>query len=183
MDLRVRNCLLELQQIEAIQFGTFTLKSGQSSPFYIDLRTIISYPALFKQITELMWERIQTISFERICPVPYAAVPLAAAICLNHHTPMLFRRKESKAHGTKKMIEGHFEKGNHCLVVDDLITSGESFLETIEPLERSGLVIKDLLVFIDREQGGKQALQDKGYTLHSVVSVTEMFSVLKGKKQ
>lgn len=119
----------------------------------------------------------------RICPVPYAALPIATALSLSHHKPMLFRRKEVKAHGTKKIIEGHFEKTNSCLVVDDLVTSGLSLLETIEPLEQSGLIVKDVLVFIDREQGGKEALQAKGYTLHSVVSVTELFSLLKNEKQ
>jgi uridine monophosphate synthetase len=169
----------KLHTIGAIKFGTFTLKSGIVSPFYIDLRLIVSYPDLLEKIGDFMWEKIQDCRFNLICGVPYTALPIATAISLKQGIPMVMRRKETKDHGTKKMIEGKFERGQKCLIVEDLITSGSSIFDTIAPLEEEGLVIHDTLVLIDREQGGKSNLIDKGYQLHSVFTISQVFDILE----
>ncbi|RMD65663.1 orotate phosphoribosyltransferase, partial [Candidatus Pacearchaeota archaeon] len=142
-----------LYNINAIRFGEFRLKSGILSPFYIDLRVTISYPDVLKTIAETFWERIQPLSFDRITGVPYTALPFAVALSLEHNLPMVLRRKEAKSYGTKKIIEGEFKKGDTCLVIEDVITSGASVFETIEPLETAGLIVSDIAVLIDREQG------------------------------
>lgn len=169
----------KLHTIGAIKFGTFTLKSGIISPFYIDLRLIVSYPDLLEKIGDFMWEEIQDCRFNIVCGVPYTALPIATAISLKQGIPMVMRRKESKDYGTKKIIEGKFERGQKCLVIEDLITSGSSILETITPLEEEGIVVHDSLVLIDREQGGTANLRDKGYQLHSVFKITEIFDILE----
>ncbi len=179
MDRKLRDCVLNLYNIGSVRFGTFKLKSGLLSPLYIDLRPIVSYPELLRQIADLIWQCVAPFSFERICAVPYAALPLATALCLQHNLPMLFRRKEIKSYGTKKSIEGCFEKGQRCLIIDDLITSGSSLFETIESLEKEGLEVNDLVVFLDREQGGGQRIKDRGYTLHSVLTISTLLSVLQ----
>ncbi len=173
----------KLHNIGAVKFGTFTLKSGIISPFYIDLRLIVSYPDLLERIGDIMWEQIQECRFNLICGVPYTALPIATAISLKQGIPMIMKRKEQKDHGTKKMIEGKFESGQRCLIIEDLITSGASIMETIEPLEQEGLVVQDTLVLIDREQGGKQNLVEKGYQLHSVFTITEVFDILESSEK
>ncbi len=173
----------KLHTIGAIKFGTFTLKSGIISPFYIDLRLIVSYPDLLEKIGDFMWEEVQDCRFNIICGVPYTALPIATAISLKQGIPMVMRRKESKDYGTKKIIEGKFERGQKCLVVEDLITSGSSILETIAPLEEEGLIVHDTLVLIDREQGGESNLKDKGYQLHSVFKITEVFDILQNSEK
>lgn len=179
----VTKLVLDLYKIDAVKFGNFKLKSGINSPIYLDLRACISYPEILQAIANLVWDIIKDLSFDVICAVPYTAIPIATAISLQHKIPMLLRRKEVKQHGTSKIIEGVFYPEQTCLVVEDLITSGASILETITPLEEVGLKVVDAVVLLDRMQNGKAKLAAKGYQLHSVLTLPEMLDILLEHKQ
>lgn len=171
----MQSIISELYQINAIQTGEFVLKSGQTSTIYCNLRKIISYPPLLQNIADAMWEKIKATKFDLICGVPYTALPIATAISLKHNLPMVMRRKEKKDYGTKQLIEGVYESGMRCLLIEDTVTTGMSILETAADLEAEGLIITDVVAVIDREQGGREALAKK-YRFHALHTLTEIIN-------
>ena len=177
-DQSIQSLVLALHDIHALKFGKFTLKSGISSPFYLDLRVIVSHPAVLDAVASAMLRAVEAVDFDVLCGVPYTALPIATVMSMKSSRPMLMRRKEVKTYGTKQMIEGTFKKGQRCLVVEDLVTSGVSVFETIDPLQSEGLQVSDVVVLVDREQGGRKNLEDKGLRLHAVFKITDMLKLL-----
>ncbi|MBC7879211.1 MAG: orotate phosphoribosyltransferase [Anaerolineales bacterium] len=157
-----------------IKFGDFTLKSGLQSPIYIDLRRIITYPKLLEQVAQAYLPLISNLQFSRIAGLPYAAIPIATAVSLQGNYPMIYPRKEVKTYGTKAEIEGEFHAGETALVIDDLATTGGSKFEAIEKLTAVGLVVKDIVVLVDRQSGAKESLEQAGYSMHAVLTITQL---------
>ncbi|KAF4086535.1 hypothetical protein AMELA_G00084650 [Ameiurus melas] len=176
----VESLVLKLQDVQAVKFGTFKLKSGLNSPVYFDLRVIVAYPDLMNEVSALLHQRAEEagVKFDCVCGVPYTALPLATIICSTHRYPMLLRRKEPKDYGTKKLIEGTVRPGEVCLIVEDVVTSGGSVMDTVQELQAHGLKVTDAVVLLDREQGGKERLSSEGIALHPVVSISQLLDIL-----
>lgn len=174
---------LALYDIGAVQFGEYTLHSGQQSPFYIDLRLLISNPNALGHAARAYTDLLNELYFDRLAAIPYAGIPLATAIAMQVRMPMIYPRKEVKDYGTSRAIEGSFERGEMVAVIDDLISNGASKITAIEQLRMAGLRVRDVVVLLDREGPGRQQLADAGYTLHSVFRLRELMDVLLEHKR
>ncbi|PRP89027.1 hypothetical protein PROFUN_02305 [Planoprotostelium fungivorum] len=182
----LEDVVLELHRINAVKFGQFKLKSGVISPFYIDLRLLPSYPQLLKTVAKFMWQKAEIANRDQLTltGVPYTALPIATAIGIDENLPVLIVRKERKAYGTGNMVEGEITKGvTRTLILEDVVTSGGSVLTTAKQLEEEGIIVDRAVVFLNREQGGKENLTKEGYDLRSVIGIRQVLDILhtKGK--
>jgi uridine monophosphate synthetase len=168
----------QLYDIGALKFGEFKLKSGITSPIYIDMRLLVSYPKLLKTVATALHESITASQATLVCGVPMAGIPLATACSLENNLPMILCRPQAKDHGTKKCIEGIFKEGELCILIEDVVTSGQSSMETIRILEQHGLVVKTIIALVDREQGGATLLNKNGYQLSTLFTLNELLDIL-----
>jgi uridine monophosphate synthetase len=176
LDSHLSSLADELLNAGCIKFGEFTLKSGLKSPIYIDLRRIITYPKLLEQIGQAYLPLLKELKFDRLSGLPYAAIPIATAISLAGKYPMIYPRKEAKAYGTKADIEGEYHAGETVVIIDDLATTGGSKFEAIEKLTGAGLIVKDIVVLVDRQSGAKESLEQAGYSMHAVLTITQLLA-------
>ncbi len=174
-----RKLIDDLYGIQALKFGEFRLKSGVLSPFYVDLRVIISYPPILQAVAGRILALLGPLQFQRIAGIPYAGLPIATAVSVAGNLPLIYARKEAKDYGTRKVIEGKFEPGETVVLIDDVITDGASKFEAAEPLLQAGLRVKDFAIFLDREQGGADRLREKGYVLHSALRISNVLTHLQ----
>ena len=173
-----QSLILELFDIGCLLFGEYVQASGATFSYYIDLRKIISNPHIFNQVLDAYGDIVRRLEFDRIAGIPYGALPTATGLALNLQRPMIFPRKEVKAHGTRRLIEGNFHPGEKVVVIDDILISGKSVMEGADKLKSAGLQIDDIVVFIDHEGGVKDRLANNGYRAHSVLSISEITDTL-----
>ncbi len=172
-NLSLADALLEAG---CVRFGEFKLKSGRVSPVYFDLRLLASHPMLLKRVALAYIRRMRDLEFDHLAGLPYAGLPIATAISLQSAHPMIYPRKEAKEYGTRRTVEGVFKPGDVALLIDDLATGGDSKLEAIELLQAEGLVVRDVVVLIDRQGGAERALREMGCRLHALFTLETLIN-------
>jgi uridine monophosphate synthetase len=170
-----------LLEAGCVKFGSFTLKSGLQSPIYLDLRRLASFPHLLAQASLAYLDLLEPLAFDRLAALPYAALPIGAAVSLFSGKPLVYPRKEVKTYGTRAEVEGEYQPGETVVVIDDLTTTGGSKFEAIEKLTQAGLAVRDVIVLIDRQSGAGEALQQAGFRLHAVMNLTAMLEYWRQK--
>jgi uridine monophosphate synthetase len=163
---------------EAIRFGSFTLKSGIESPVYVDLRRLVTFPRALAVVADVLAELLGQVSFDRIAALPYAGLPIGTAVALRMDRPLVYPRGQAKTYGAKASIEGLFHAGERVVVLDDIATRGDAKLEALGPLADAGLVVSDVVVLVDREQGARKVLGERGLRLHAAVTLRELVVAL-----
>ena len=174
---------LALHDAGCIRFGEFTLASGKQSPIYVDLRRTISHPEAFRLVVAAYADALRQVEAgpnppDLLAGVPYAALPAAGALAASSGKPLIYTRKEAKDHGTGQNVEGRYEPGQSALLIEDVITSGGSILIAAETLAKAGLRVAGALVLVDRGQGGRDALAERGYPLYTVTTLPDILDAL-----
>lgn len=170
--------VLTLFDIGAIQIGRFRLHSGKESRIYIDLRVVVSFPQALRQVATAYRSMLERIEFDVLAATPLAGLPIGTAISLDMDVPLIYPRQTAKSYGTGKNIEGVWSIAQTAVVIDDLITSGDSILQTIATLKAAGIRVHDAVVLIDREQGGRQKMAELGYQLHALLTLPDLLEIL-----
>jgi uridine monophosphate synthetase len=173
-----QDLILQIYDLGCIMFGEYVQSSGATFSYYIDLRQIISNPQIFHQVVKAYGEILKSLEFERIAGIPYGSLPTATGLSMNLNYPMIFPRKEVKAHGTRRLIEGTFKEGEKVVVIDDILITGKSVIEGANKLKSAGLKVEDIVVFIDHEEGVKTKLKKQGYNAYSVLTISEITQTL-----
>ena len=157
-----------------IKIGKYTLKNGETSKYYFNLKNLIAYPSLLREIGDKLYQQLG--DFDIICGVPYGGLPLATYISTTYNKPLIFFRNSVKEYGTQQMIEGEYKQTDRCVIIDDVITTGGSLQEAIDILENNVTIAKVAVIF-DRQQNYScsypvQFLLNKNdvvkYRLHSI---------------
>jgi orotate phosphoribosyltransferase len=162
----------------ATKFGLFKLSSGKLSPYYIDLRMIPGDPKALEIVIEIYEamarSKIGVTSFDRIAGVPTAGVPYASILAYTLSKPFLYVRRETKTHGGERRVEGQLFPGERVMLVDDLITTGKNTLQAAEAIRAEGGKVEDVVVLIDRQEGGTAALAQAQLKLCAFTTVTRI---------
>ncbi len=144
---------------------------------------MISFPSLFEKVVDAYAGLVKALAYDRLAAVPYAALPVASALAMKLKRSLIYPRKEAKGHGTGELVEGSYEPGQVALVLEDVVTSGGSLLQAIATLEAAGLKVQDVVVLVDREQGGGARLAAEGRRLHTVLTLDRLLAALRDARK
>jgi orotate phosphoribosyltransferase len=179
-----------LWKLGAIEFGDFTLgQTAVHSPVHVNLRLLVSKPTALQRAARVIRDEVearrrmlnpQVAPFQLVAGVPFGGLHLATAFSLRAKVPLIYLRTRRPK---SAQIEGLYEPGQTVLIIDDLITGGHSIVDTAERLEKAGLQVRDALVLVDRQQGGRQRLKRHGINLISVLTLEVVLNYLMSSER
>jgi orotate phosphoribosyltransferase len=174
--MSARDRLRELFRERALQFGDFTLASGKKSTYYVNSKKVLFHAEAISLLGELLYETTADLEFQAIGGLEVGAIPMAAAALtvFNRHGRDLegfFVRKQAKAHGSKDLIEGRVNPCDKVVVIDDVLTTGGSVVQTIAAVEAAGAAVVRVVCICDRLQGAREALA--GYDFRPLFTIRD----------
>ena len=182
----VKEFVTFLHQKEIIKFGEFTLASGKSSSYYVDLRLVPSYPHEFRMMIKYLenqiTEDIGLENFESIVSVPTGGLIIGSALAIETVKPLIYVRSKPKNYGTSKSVEGKIHDGMKVVMIDDVATTGGSVVNAIKSLTEVNVPVKDAYVIVDRMEGADEALAKLGVKMHSILNILQIAEVLYEQK-
>ena len=175
-----------LWKLGAVQFGSFTLgRTTVDSPIYINLRLLIGHPTALWRAAHIIWDELQALQsmlhpqvrpFDLVAGVPFGGLHIASAFSLTSKVPMVYLHPRPDDLGSD--IEGIYHPNQRALIMDDLLAGGGSILETALQLTESGLIVRDAVVLLDRQQGGRDRLQAQGINLVYILTLEVLLNYL-----
>lgn len=169
-----RDRLREIIEEKSLITGrTFTLASGRTSSFFVNLKQTMLDPEGANLLADLVLDVMEAEGIRNIGGLEMGAVPLVAAVCTKSfaRTPVkaFFVRKAVKDHGAAKLIDGHLDEGAEVLIIDDVVTTGGSAVQAAEAVRARGCQVSKILAIVDREEGGRETLASQGFELISLL--------------
>jgi orotate phosphoribosyltransferase len=169
-----------LLKSNSLRFGVFTLASGKQSAYYIDLRVLPSFPGYFRlgisALKDMVAEKVGR--FDTFASVPTSGLVFGSALAYEMNKPFIYVRKEPKAYGTNKMIEGFLEPGSKVIIVDDVATTGTSLSSAVEIIRANSGIVEDVVALVDRHEGGEDKLKKMGVKLSVVTGINDIVNAL-----
>jgi orotate phosphoribosyltransferase len=165
-----------LQDCGAIKFGDFTLASGEKSRYYVDIKNVVTKPKLLAIICNHILDEIIDLDnhVDYIACVELGSVPIGVGVSIRTGLDLIIVRKEEKDHGIKSKIVGEFEKDKHVLLVEDVTTTGESVIQGAQVLRYAGLIVKNVISIVDRNEGAEENLRKEELNLIALVVVNKL---------
>ena len=167
------NTLIRRINQAAILRGEFTLRSGRTSNYYIDKYLFETQPDILKALGERFARRIDA-DVDRVAGAELGGIPLVAATSMAVGKPSVLIRNQKKDYGTAKRFEGRLEKGDNVVIVEDIVTSGGQVIEAANALVEQGAHIARIIAVIDREEGGREAIEAAGYAFESLLTKVDL---------
>lgn len=165
----------QLKKEKVIKEGNFLLKSGKESKYYVDFRGLISKPEIFSMLVDLLILYLPKNKNYYLCGLPYAGIPYCVATSVKQLIPMIMLRKERKKYGTKKMIEGNISLGDEIVLIDDILTTGTSIIESLSHF--NDYKIKTIIIILDRCEGGKEKLEEMGFKVIPLFKIDDFVNL------
>ena len=185
-DAERRSVAEALFKTGALRFGRFTLSSGGSSSYYLDLRVIPSYPEVYSLVLKSyrkMLSELGSRGYDALAGVATAGVTISSPLAFVLRRPMIYVRKEEKGYGLGRQVEGAVKPGWRVVLIDDLVTTGASVISAIEAVRGLGCVVSDAVVLVDRLEGAQKNLREVGVELHSSFTIGELVTTLFERKK
>jgi orotate phosphoribosyltransferase len=183
----MKNRLIELVLEKAFKYNeepVFKLVSGKKSNYYFNCKAVTLHPEGMYLVGNIIFDLIKDLHVKGIGGLTLGADPIAYAVSYTSHlkgNPIeaFVVRKTAKSHGTQLWIEGNVTKGDKVVIIDDVITTGKSTIEAINRAKEEGLDIVRVIAFIDRQEGGREAIESSGYQLDALVTKDEVMQLYK----
>ena len=166
-----------------LKFGSFKVKSGVLSPYYIDLSCLLSSPGDFRCVVDAVADEIERVMVidrvDKLASIELKGALLLPSIACRLNLPCVVVRKAEKKYGvTGRIAGGKVVNEEHILFFDDVVTDGMSKVEGVKPLEKFGARVETIMVVVDREQGGREKLERSGYKFRPLTSISKLVKCL-----
>ena len=178
------NLIESLYASNILKFGKFKLSSGKTSPYYLNLRIIQSYPDVFETVVKSYFTMIKKIgldNFDVICGIASAGLIFSSPLSFLTHKSHVYVRKHEKTYGLKNSLEGDLKVNSNVLIIDDIFTTGSSIQKTLNVLHKNSGIIDNVLVLINRMENSDNFLTQNNIKLNYVFSIVDLANILYDK--
>ena len=177
-----KDALLNFVFKYSFQRGDFQLSSGKKSDFYIDIKQTTLDPRGSLLVAEILLDQLISSKVSSIGGLTIGADPIIGSVVTlsaqrGYPVAGFIVRKEPKRHGLHRLIEGKIAEGDRVIIIDDVITTGNSAYKAVQAVEELKCEVVKIIPVVDRDEGGRAFFEDKGYDYHPILTIKEIFAL------